>query len=81
MLAVLLEKMEYRGRMIAKNNSGSLWEKWWMQTDFRTMEELTGLRQLDYDPEDGYQAFVDACEAWWNSHSENEKITIWKENQ
>ena len=43
------------------------------------MERITGLRQSDYDPGDGYQAFVDACEAWWNGQSEEEQIRLWKE--
>ena len=36
---------------------------WWSNIDFITMESITGLRQYDYDPSEGYQAFVDACEA------------------
>ena len=41
---------------------------WWSKADFITMEKITGLKQLNYDSSEGYQAFVDACEAMWNKH-------------
>ncbi|MFS2717026.1 hypothetical protein AAH068_19150 [Bacteroides uniformis] len=40
------------------------WEEWWENTDFPTMERITGCRQTDFSPEDGYQEFVDACNEW-----------------
>ncbi len=55
-------------------------EEWWKQTDFETMEVITGLVQDDFDPADGYQAFVDACEGKWNSLGVEEKIHIWHES-
>ena len=51
---------------------------WWGGTDFKEMERITGYRQLDFDPEDGYQAFVDACNKWWNEQTPDEKITLWE---
>jgi len=51
---------------------------WWGGTDFKEMERITGYRQLDFDPEDGYQAFVDACDKWWNEQTPDEKIALWK---
>ena len=68
-----------KGRMIAQNVSGPQWRRWWWQTDFATMEHITGLRQSDYDSEGGYQAFIDACEVWWSGQSEEEQIRLWKE--
>lgn len=68
-----------KGHLIAENITGPQWWRWWRQTDFAMMERITGLRQSDYAPEDGYQAFVDACEAWWNRQSEEEQIRLWKE--
>ncbi|MBP3529485.1 MAG: hypothetical protein J6K02_12605 [Alistipes sp.] len=68
-----------KGHLIAENITGPQWRRWWRQTDFPTMERITGLRQSDYDPEDGCQAFVDACEAWWSGQSEEDQIRIWKE--
>ena len=68
-----------KGRIIAENITGPQWRTWWRQADFATMERITGLRQSDYDPENGYQAFINACETWWNGQSEEEQIRIWKE--
>ncbi len=52
-------------------------DEWWGETDFREMERITRFRQLDFDPEDGYQAFVDACNGWWDGHSTDKKINIY----
>jgi len=56
-------------------------ERWWGQTPFRTMEQVTGLREEDFPGDDGSQAFVDACDAWWNSQTDEEKIEIWNANK
>lgn len=56
-------------------------DKWWHDRDFRQMERLTGFRQEDFDPENGYQAFVDACNNRWNALSTEEKIRLWNNNQ
>ena len=54
------------------------WEEWWENTDFPTMERITGCRQTDFSPEDGYQEFVDACNEWWNELPALEKKKVWK---
>ncbi|MDR3266213.1 MAG: hypothetical protein LBT24_01400 [Tannerella sp.] len=54
-------------------------DKWWYSADFCTMEIITGYRQFDFDPEEGYQGFVDACDGWWEALSRKEKINLWKE--
>jgi len=64
-------------RMIADDIHGSVWRTWWGDTDFREMERITGFWQSDFNPEDGYQAFVDACDEWWSGLSEDEKIATW----
>jgi hypothetical protein len=51
-------------------------DEWWGKCDFRTMARITHYRQHDYDPEDGCQAFVDACNLWWNGKTVEEKIGI-----
>ena len=56
-------------------------EEWWGETDFRDMERVTGYYQLDFDPEDGYQAFVDTCNEWWDGETTDDKITIYLNNQ
>ena len=48
-------------------------EKWWCETDFSQMELITGFRQTDFDAEDGYQDFIDACDTFWNQLDEEEK--------
>ena len=52
-------------------------DEWWHGLDFRQMERITGYRQDDFDPEDGYQDFVDICDNWWESLSIEEKTLLW----
>lgn len=54
---------------------------WWGETDFREMERVTRYRQLDFDPDEGWQAFVDACNEWWNGKTTDEKISIYLNNR
>lgn len=54
-------------------------EEWWSQADFQEMERITGYHQSDFDPDEGFQDFVDACEEWWCKQSIEEKINIWRE--
>jgi len=51
-------------------------EKWWRESAFAKMERVTGYRQSDFDPEDGCQAFIDACEKWWDGRAIEDKISI-----
>lgn len=41
-------------------------DNWWRNLDFITMEAITGLYEADYSSEDGSQAFINACNEWWN---------------
>ena len=52
---------------------------WWGQTDFREMEKITRLRQLDFSPEDGYQDFVDVCDNWWDGLSKEYKQDVYND--
>lgn len=54
--------------------------EWWDTCDFKTMEIVSGYRQDDFSPEDGYQDFVDTCNNWWDSLEDDEKIRIAKTN-
>jgi len=56
-------------------------EKWWRGLEFATMERVTGCRQSDFDPEDGCQAFIDACGEWWMGKTTEEKISIHFKNR
>lgn len=64
----------------SKENSESVksLDAWFNAQDFKTMERMTGYSQGDFDPEDGYQEFVDACESWWDQLSTIEKIGYYK---
>jgi len=63
------------------NKNGALAEakKWWGGTDFQQMAMITGLRQYEFDPEDGYQKFVDACDNYWRKLDNEQKIQIFNE--
>lgn len=50
---------------------------WWGDCSFREMEKITGFRMTDFDPEDGYQEFVDVCDEWWNKLSFGEKKELY----
>lgn len=54
-------------------------DEWWHGLDFRQMERITGYRQDDFAPEDGYQDFVDVCDNWWESLSIEEKTLLWSQ--
>ena len=55
-------------------------EDWWNSTDYWQMENITNLCREDFDPEDGYQEFVDACDEWWNKRGWEDKLSIFFEN-
>jgi len=61
-----------------KNLSANELNKWWHNTSFDEMEVIAGLRRYQYDPQDGYQEFVDACHDFWSNLSKNEKTEIWQ---
>lgn len=54
-------------------------DAWWGNTEFWEMEQITGYRQDDFDPEDGYQDFVDACDEWWEKQSYSNKLYLYNQ--
>ena len=48
--------------------------RWYESLDFATLEKITKLKQFNYNPEDGYQEFVDKCDEYWYSLSYNDKL-------
>ena len=48
--------------------------EWWGNCGFGEMEMMTGFRMTDFNPDDGYQEFVDACDEWWDKLPFNEKM-------
>lgn len=65
--------------MIAENRDGVAWDAWWPELDAGDMERITGLRRSDFSTEKDCEDFLAACIHWWNSHSETEKIAVWKQ--
>jgi hypothetical protein len=62
-----------------KENKAELHDRWWYSADFQTMETVTGYRQIDFNPDEGYQAFVDACDGRWEALSRSDKIEFYKQ--
>lgn len=48
-------------------------EAWWNDSEFALMKKITGFRQTDFSPDDGYQDFVDTCHKYWAGLSNEEK--------
>jgi len=61
-----------------KPDKQKLVNQWWNSVEFAIMEKITGYRQSDFDPAEGYQAFVDACNECWENFSKKEKFSTWK---
>lgn len=38
---------------------------WYMDCGLTELEKATGFSRWDYEPDEGYQEFVDVCDAWW----------------
>ena len=42
-------------------------------------EEITNFKQLEFNPEEGYQDFVDVCNNWWKNLSDERKKDYYNE--
>ena len=52
---------------------------WWdNETSVDVREKITGLAQKDFDPQEDYRAFREACDRWWNTKTNEEKIEVWR---
>ena len=56
-----------------------VYNRWFSGTEFKELEKITGLRQDDFSPEDGYQDFVDACHDWWDNKNREEKEIVFNQ--
>lgn len=54
-------------------------DAWWGNLGFEEMEVATGYSVDDFDPEDGYQEFIDVCDEWWSELSYEEKKGVYSE--
>ncbi|WP_455674194.1 hypothetical protein [Phocaeicola sp.] len=52
---------------------------WFNDMEFKEMERVTGFRQDDFSPDEGYQDFVDVCEDWWKRKTDTQKQSIYHE--
>ena len=53
---------------------------WFDNLGFTALEKISGLKQSDFSAEDGYQAFVDAVEDWWEKLTKRERRNIYEDN-
>jgi hypothetical protein len=56
-------------------------DAWWAEAGCGDRERVTGLRRPDFDPDDGFRAFADACNDRWNALSTDEKISAWNRSR
>jgi hypothetical protein len=52
--------------------------EWWANLHCSYKIDITGFKMSDYSPENGFKAFHQACDDWWDSLSFDEKKTIWR---
>jgi hypothetical protein len=78
-IEVLRKKDISRVKELRKQNTVPVYDQWWYSADFETMEQVSRYRQGGFDPEEGYQAFVDACDKWWETLSVSEKKEFYKQ--
>ena len=51
-------------------------QEWFGSLEFKWLERVTGFRQFDFSPKEGFQKFVDACHQWWDKHCIEEKVSM-----
>ena len=54
-------------------------QAWWDELEFEHLIRITGYHPTDFNPEDGYQDFVDACNDYWNELDEFDKMRIYRD--
>ena len=55
-------------------------EPWWKDgTTEEDREIIIGLNPENFSSKDDYRAFRDACDMWWNSKTNGEKIRLWRQ--
>ncbi|GAB6013632.1 hypothetical protein [Viscerimonas tarda] len=78
-IEVLHKKDMKRVKSLRRYYVAPLYDRWWYCAEFKIMGTITGYRQFDFPSDEGYQAFVDACDAWWEALPKEDKIAIFKE--
>ena len=54
-------------------------QEWWDSLPFKAMTRITRYEPTDFNPEEGYQDFVDACDDYWENLTDEEKIHLYNE--
>lgn len=54
-------------------------QAWWNELGFEHLIRITGYHPTDFNPEDGYQDFVDACNDYWEKLSYEDKLSHYNE--
>lgn len=73
----MIEQQTYEELAQEQGLTPQMVNEWWGHTEFWQMENISNLRQDDFDPEDGYQEFVDACDEWWDNLTWEDKVIIY----
>lgn len=53
---------------------------WYNNTDFDTMERISGIKLVRLSDEDDCQKFVDDVDNWWRDIDCEQKVAIYNEN-
>jgi DNA-directed RNA polymerase subunit RPC12/RpoP len=78
-IEVLRKKDLPQVKVLRKRETVPAYDRWWYSADFKTMESVSRYCQTDFEPDEGYQAFVDACDEWWEALSLSEKQEFYKQ--
>ena len=62
---------------MARMNTAML-EEWWGECGFDEMKLVTGFSYYEFNPEDGYQEYVDYCDEIWDNMTYREKLSAYK---
>ena len=55
--------------------------EWWGNCGFDTLGDILGYKFYEFNPEDGYQEYVDFCDNWWNSLTYYEKLSVYNDHK
>lgn len=78
-IEILRKKDLLQVKKLRKQSTVPVYNKWWYSAGFDTMESVSRFRQSNFDPEEGYQAFVDAYDKWWEALPKSEKREFYKQ--
>lgn len=54
-------------------------DEWWGNCGFDDLAKILGYKYYEFNPEDGYQEYVDFCDKWWDGLTYNEKLSVYND--